>query len=587
MSNGYIVAAAADIEAGREIAAGFGLDLLAIAAAADAEAATVALANAANIGLLLSEAAARNESFVGLMQALSQKLGQAQLIVASAEARAAFAYLPASWPTMSLDEARARVAELMRRRQAEAQPAPPAEEGAAPGSEAAPEQAAEESQAQAEAASAPEQSAAPAEAAPEADTAQPQGLEPPSPREEATPAEAPLSEEAAAETPTDEAAMPESAEPAAAAESAQEAAGGAAGAPAEGEAPDDSALASAEPATPETQEAEAGDLDVPAFLRREVEGAPPPAQAAPIPAPAPPALEPEAPPAPRAAPAEPAEAAPAAPADATAFAPTKLRRGSPELVRIVVHQPKQLAAVIKAAKKIDPRAEAAPQGMRIGDVALGASVGIALDVRGASCDGALHRRTWSGEPIDFNFTVQADDSAKQAVFLARVFIDDAQIGVVAFTRKIVGPAKKAASSERVRLSRHKRVFISYSSQDREAVALIAAAYARVGVPHFWDRTSLKSGEDWKPRLIREIDRADLFHLCWSKAAAQSEWVEKEAAHALKRNKRSKGKSPEITVQMLDGPPWAKHPASLDEINFDDFLRAAVVGYARGDGASST
>jgi hypothetical protein len=35
--------------------------------------------------------------------------------------------------------------------------------------------------------------------------------------------------------------------------------------------------------------------------------------------------------------------------------------------------------------------------------------------------------------------------------------------------------------------------------------------------------------------------------------------------------------------MLDGPPWAPHPPHLDAINFDDFVRAAIVGYARGEG----
>ena len=52
---------------------------------------------------------------------------------------------------------------------------------------------------------------------------------------------------------------------------------------------------------------------------------------------------------------------------------------------------------------------------------------------------------------------------------------------------------------------------------------------------------------------------------------------------LTRQRRSNGKNPAITVQMLDGPPWAKHPDSLDAINFDDFVRAAIVGYARGEG----
>jgi hypothetical protein len=163
-------------------------------------------------------------------------------------------------------------------------------------------------------------------------------------------------------------------------------------------------------------------------------------------------------------------------------------------------------------------------------------------------------------------------------------VNDAQIGVLAFTRNVSGPAKKPHSpGDRVRLKRHKRVFLSYSSKDRETVSQIATAYQMAGVEHFWDRASLKSGEEWHPRLRREIDRADLFHLCWSKAAADSEWVRKEAEHALTRRKKNSGK-PDITVQMLDGPPWAPHPPELDTINFDDFVRAAIVGYARGDGS---
>jgi hypothetical protein len=122
----------------------------------------------------------------------------------------------------------------------------------------------------------------------------------------------------------------------------------------------------------------------------------------------------------------------------------------------------------------------------------------------------------------------------------------------------------------VRLKRHKRVFLSYSSKDRETVSAIATAYEAAGVQHFFDRTSLKSGEEWSPRLRQEIDRADLFHLCWSKSAADSEWVAKEAEHALTRRRRSNGKKPEITVQMLDGPPWAKAPRQPRQHQFRRF-----------------
>jgi hypothetical protein len=307
----------------------------------------------------------------------------------------------------------------------------------------------------------------------------------------------------------------------------------------------------------------------------------PPLQAA-GPAPAPPqAAAPAAPPKRGANKAAPDRTAPA---DATAFAPKKLRRGTPEIIQIAIHQPKDLKLAIKAAKTLDPRADVAPQGVGIGAIAMGATVGVMLEAHGGACRGELQRRVWMGDPLSFVFSFEANDEAKQAVLFARVFIDDAQIGALAFRRSISGPAKQPASTaEGARLKRYKRVFLSYSSNDREVVSAIATAYQMAGVDHFWDRTSLKSGEEWSPRLRQEIDRADLFHLCWSKSAAGSQWVEKEAEHALKRRKSSNGKQPDITVQMLDGPPWAPHPPALDSINFDDFVRAAIVGYARGDG----
>jgi len=524
MSNGYLVAAAADLAAAHEIADGFGLDVIDASSVHDQQATSAALAGAANVGLILSEAAARDEAFLALLGGLATQLERAQLILVTPEARGAFTFLPPAWPAMSIEEARMRAGELLRQRQAE---------------------------------TAPRDDVPRAEPLPRADDAAPAPAAPEPQQEDASPAQ----------------------EEARAAESELE--GGAA--ESEGEPP-----AAQEDSAPQEQAA----APEPFGAEQPKAAEPPPAPAAPEPPSAPPSVsEPETPPQP--APPQPAPApsvtrsgaaAPAsAAADATAFAPSRLRRSTPELVRIVVHQPKDLNAVIKAARKIDPRAEPAPQGMSIGDVALGASIGVALEVRGGACDGTLQRRTWTGEPIDFNFTVEADASVKQVVMLARVFINDAQIGVLAFTRKVSGPAKKPhGPGDRARLKRHKRVFLSYSSRDRETVAAIATAYQMAGVEHFWDRASLKSGEEWHPRLRREIDRADLFHLCWSRAAAESEWVHKEAEHALTRRRKHSGK-PEITVQMLDGPPWAPHPPALDAINFDDFVRAAIVGYARGDG----
>jgi hypothetical protein len=571
MSNGFLVAAAADADAVREIGDGFGLAVIDAGTIADVESAIAELASAANVGLVLSNAAANDVHFVAFAQALGARLPRAQLIVVEPDAREKFAFLPAMWPVMALDEARARAAALGQQRVPQTEEPAPVEQ----------ETSAEEAPPQDEAPPAPQdeelpgtQNETPTEApseepAPSDDGALLGGLS--DVAQDDNRGEPPIRERGITIEPEPELAEPE-----------REQDFGAGG----GEAP---TLEDAIPAPPPAAEPPAPPPQVAAPPAAEPV-APPEAPRAPAPSPerddasAGAALPPKSSP-PRSAP-PPSVAAPSAPADATAFAPKKLRRGTPELVRIVVHQPKDLNAVIKAAKKIDPRTDAAPQGMPLGDVALGATIGVSLEVRGAACDGVVQRRSWQGEPIDFCFSAEADEGVKQVVFLARVFINDAQIGVLAFTRNVSGPNKKPHSDgDRVRLKRHKRVFLSYSSKDRETVSQIATAYASAGVEHFWDRASLKSGEEWHPRLRREIDRADLFHVCWSKNAAESEWVKKETEHAITRRRRNSGK-PDITVQMLDGPPWAKHPPELDSINFDDFVRAAIVGYARGDGSET-
>jgi hypothetical protein len=585
MSNGYLIAVGADVAAAHEISDGFGLDVIDAASIGDPSTAASGLGAAANVGLLISSASADDAHYVAILRALVQGLQRAQLILVDANARAALPFLPEAWPALSLDDARARAAELVRRRDEttgepqHATPIPPALEPApeaqtsvsesepeAPApqdqSDSAPDGPATESDQQQEHAAEPTQSEVTPEPPPETQQAEPS-------REEATVSagDAPPHQGDAARGEDDSISAPEE------------------------EAPIPAAPPRVQPAPAHPP---AHDLGAPNEGPSSFGGAAgvptAPAPSAPPQAPAPASVAP--PPKTRgrtdfgSAGSGLGTAESTAPADATAFAPKKIRRGTPELVQVTIHQPKDLKAVIKAAKKANPGTAPAPQGVHIGDIALGASIGVALETRGVSCDGTMQRRPWRGEPIDFSFSVEADEDSKKALFIARVFIDDAQIGTIGFVRPISGPAKKAASAgDGARLKRHKRVFLSYSSHDRETVSAIATAYQAAGVPHFWDRASLKSGEIWSPRLRKEIDRADLFHLCWSKSAASSEWVEKETEHALTRRKRSNGKNPDITVQMLDGPPWAPHPRQLDAINFDDFVRAAIVGYARGDGST--
>jgi hypothetical protein len=328
MSNGYLLAANADLPDLGDVAAGFGLDTVGAATLGSHEATATELQSAANVGIVLSHAATRDASFVALLHVLARSLRTAQLILVEADARDAFGFLPETWQAMALADARARATDLSRRR-AEA------ETNATP-------------------------RAHPLPPAPEA----------PPPVDEATPPPPTLDDV------EEDSSTVETIEPTPNLADDGEV----------GRAYDDGARADSfgvdeAPATSETPTQEQG----PASQPIAPEAAAPPATLAPAPAP-----QPVEPPRQRTS-----EAAATAPADATAFAPKKLRRDSPELVRIVIHQPKDLQDVIKAARKIDPRTDAAPSGMKVGDVPFGSSVGVSLEVRGAACA----TRCWIHRPL--------------------------------------------------------------------------------------------------------------------------------------------------------------------------------------------
>ncbi len=267
-------------------------------------------------------------------------------------------------------------------------------------------------------------------------------------------------------------------------------------------------------------------------------------------------------------------------ADATAFVPGHLAPGEPSLVQIYINRPKDQRSVRQHAAQADESAKARGGTQKLGKIRENEAIFIELFSPNASIQSMQSKQQWKGKPLRFLFWATPNVGANQCAFEARVMLAGAQIGTIAFTQSVATLAGSQGQSE-ARMTPVKSVFLSYSSKDRSKVSLVAGAYARAGIKCFFDRTSLRSGEEWPPRLLKEIEGADLFHLFWSVSAADSPWVVKETRHALETSRSSAQRSPSITIQMLDGPPWAAHPEDLDILNFDDFTRAAVVGYEVG------
>jgi len=96
----------------------------------------------------------------------------------------------------------------------------------------------------------------------------------------------------------------------------------------------------------------------------------------------------------------------------------------------------------------------------------------------------------------------------------------------------------------------------------------------VGIEVFQDVLSLNPGDRWEQELYREIDRADVFFLFWSKATEESQWVLREINYAVKHKGGDEAAPPEIMPIPLE-LPIVKPPKSLAHLHFNDPILPAI------------
>ena len=110
---------------------------------------------------------------------------------------------------------------------------------------------------------------------------------------------------------------------------------------------------------------------------------------------------------------------------------------------------------------------------------------------------------------------------------------------------------------------YQAIFCSYSRQDTQLVEHIERAYKILGMDFLRDLESLKSGQDWSEELLHLIERADIFQLFWSNAAAQSQAVRKEWLYALSLKRQDQAFIRPVFWQQ----PMPPVPPELGPINF--------------------
>lgn len=84
----------------------------------------------------------------------------------------------------------------------------------------------------------------------------------------------------------------------------------------------------------------------------------------------------------------------------------------------------------------------------------------------------------------------------------------------------------------------RNIFVSYSHNDKKIIDKLENAYRVLGDRYMRDVRMLRSGQEWETEIIRFINMADIFQLCWSHSASLSKYVENEWRHAYGLKRKS-------------------------------------------------
>lgn len=255
------------------------------------------------------------------------------------------------------------------------------------------------------------------------------------------------------------------------------------------------------------------------------------------------------------------------------FAPSEVKHGDYMMVQVFLYMDEEEQSVSRKAKEVDGEAERRnyiPLSVKLKE---GDKVKIFLQIpnKEVKVEEPTQELTWQGRITDCQFAMYISNEFNASTILATVVlsVNGAPVGRMMFKTKVVDNPRKL-HTEIVSKSFHK-IFISYSHKDESRVKYLAEAYKAQGVDYFFDRHYLKAGDVYPLKIQQYIDSADLFILCWSKNAAESDYV------TLERNRAMSHAYPQvtmdkasITIHPISIEPRAAFPQDMDSIyNFEE------------------
>ena len=263
--------------------------------------------------------------------------------------------------------------------------------------------------------------------------------------------------------------------------------------------------------------------------------------------------------------------------DCSVFAPPVIPPGKTFFVQVFLHAPAQFERAEMIATRIDKSVQLRSIVTLQKQIERGQTLQLGLSCDDLQIYQREHQITWWGEPqaLSFRVTMPADALGQELFPTLRLHVGGVPVGYLEFSLVCASTTGADPITPLGQTSMaYEYAFLSYSSADRKEVTKFARALKAARIDFFQDYLSLRSGEQWRVALFREIDKCDVFFLFWSECSSQSEIVMEELHHA--HNRRSLTPTcPEITPIKLDATPPPKVPSWLAEIHFDDHFRTMI------------
>lgn len=190
-----------------------------------------------------------------------------------------------------------------------------------------------------------------------------------------------------------------------------------------------------------------------------------------------------------------------------------------------------------------------------------------LRIDGVLAAPTAQRPHWTGHPLRVRFQVQVPHRAQVGLHAARVRlgVGGLPIGELSFVLPVQHGADEGAALEDAHAARRMlhSAYASFANPDRDAVMHCLEPLKRLApdLEVYIGAPQLRSADGWRQRIEQEAGRRERLFLFWSRAAAESPWVDFEWRHLLRR--RGPGC---IDTVLLEPPRLAPLPPELADLS---------------------